>query len=184
VTLLGDVAATLEGRGIAFAVVGAGAMAVRGVIRATLDLDVLVVEPACLEPALWQGLRQAGTDVELRHADAPDPLAGVVRLRRGDAEQVDVLVGRGAWQAQLIARASLHDLGETRVPVATTPDLILLKLYAGGPQDAWDVLELLSGDEADAVTAEVDRRVTALPAEARGLWARLREEHGGRRHGT
>jgi hypothetical protein len=35
------------------------------------------------------------------------------------------------------------------VPVATAGDLIALKLYAGGPQDAWDVEHLLqTGDRA------------------------------------
>ena len=53
--------------------------------------------------------------------------------------------------------------------------LILLKLHAGGPKDAWDVRSLLetSEDEA-ALCAEVERGVATLGREASTLWARLR----------
>ena len=60
------------------------------------------------------------------------------------------------------------------VPVASRPDLILLKLYAGGPQDAWDIEQLLACEERSAVIREVERHLEALPEECRALWARLR----------
>lgn len=62
-----------------------------------------------------------------------------------------------------------------RVPVATVSDLILLKLYAGGPQDAWDIEQLLeiAADRAD-LEARAEAQLDALPAESRRLWSRIR----------
>lgn len=48
---------------------------------------------------------------------------------------------------------------------AVPADLILLKLYAGGSQDAWDIEQLLTGPERAAVTAEIEATLGALPAE-------------------
>jgi hypothetical protein len=67
-----------------------------------------------------------------------------------------------------------HALAGARVPVASRADLVLLKLYAGGPQDAWDVAELMIGDEDSAVAREVEQHLPTLPPECRALWARIR----------
>jgi NADH:ubiquinone oxidoreductase subunit F (NADH-binding) len=45
----------------------------------------------------------------------------------------------------------------------------LLKLYAGGPQDAWDVEQLLSGGERSMLVTAV----AAAPDAARGFAAGL-----------
>ena len=52
----------------------------------------------------------------------------------------------------------------------------MLKLFAGGPKDAWDIRALLeSHEDAKAIQADVDRMVTRLPAEGLILWERLRD---------
>jgi hypothetical protein len=58
--------------------------------------------------------------------------------------------------------------------VARPPDLILLKLYAGGPQDAWDIEQLITGPGASSLIDEVEHRLEALPEPCRQLWARIR----------
>jgi hypothetical protein len=61
------------------------------------------------------------------------------------------------------------------VPVASLPDLILLKLYAGGSQDAWDVDQSLATiDVTGDAARDVEQRPAALPADARRLWRRIR----------
>ena len=54
------VVALLRERRIPFAVVGAAALAVHGVSRATRDIDVLVTDPACLVESTWATLRRDG----------------------------------------------------------------------------------------------------------------------------
>jgi hypothetical protein len=59
------------------------------------------------------------------------------------------------------------------LPVATAADLIVLKLYATAPQDAWDVEQLLRSGDGAALIAQVERVLPALPSDSGGLWARI-----------
>jgi len=74
----------------------------------------------------------------------------------------------------VLARAVETEIGSVRVPVARAADLILLKLYAGGHQDKWDIEQLLTGPDRERLVAAVDHEVDALPADSRRLWARIR----------
>ena len=59
--------------------------------------------------------------------------------------------------------------------MARPSGLVLLKLYAGGPKDAWDVRSLLESHErAEAIRMEVDGMVSRLPPECSNLWGSLR----------
>jgi hypothetical protein len=178
-SLLAEVIGVLVDRGIPHAVIGAAALAAHGVSRATADLDLLAIDVACLDDTVWQPLRRSGASVEVRRGDATDPLAGVVRIRsQGDAT-VDLVVGRGGWQTGTLDRARPTRLGDVTLPVVTAPDLVLLKLYAGGPQDAWDVDQLLDVDAS--IGAAVERQIGALPRDAAELWRRICEQRGERR---
>lgn len=157
-----------------FAVVGAAALAVHGVSRSTRDLDLLTVAAECLNPEFWDPLRRAGADVRIRAGDRDDPLAGVVRITRPGEHPLDLVVGRGGWQAAIADRAREVAIEGVTVPVARPADLVLLKLYAGGPQDAWDVEQLLAGPDREGLVAEVEAALPALPADSRALWARIR----------
>jgi hypothetical protein len=167
--LFDEVCARLDAASVPYALVGAAAMGVNGVARSTLDLDVLTLDPVVLEAAFWKGL--PGT-VRARRGDAEDPLAGAVRLESPDAYPVDVIVGRFAWQSRIVERAERLPVGRGRVPVVGAADLVLLKLFAGGAQDAWDVQQLLQVHRGAA--AEVEARLPELPPEAAALWARVR----------
>jgi hypothetical protein len=59
------------------------------------------------------------------------------------------------------------------VPVVTATDLILLKLYAGGPQDAWDIEQLLSSGDRSMLVAAVEAALPILPEDSRRVWARI-----------
>jgi len=148
-------------------------MAVHGVSRSTRDVDLLVVDPECLSPATWEALEREGIAASIRRGDAADPLAGAVRLTGPGQAMLDIIVGRSAWQARVLERASASKIEGISVPVATAADLILLKLYAGGPQDAWDVEQLLVGPGRAALVAEVAAMLGTLPEDSRRLWARI-----------
>lgn len=171
-TLLERTHRHLARQGVAHAVIGAAALAAHGVSRSTLDIDLLVHGRRCLRPALWRGLDEDGVLVEIRTGDAEDPLAGVVRLESPGDRPIDVIVGRSPWQRGVIARAAPVRLGRANVPIARAADLVLLKLYAGGPQDRWDIAQLLAGDAA--IVADVERELVKLPSRCRRLWSDLR----------
>jgi hypothetical protein len=91
-----------------------------------------------------------------------------------DSESVDLVLGRHEWQQAIIERAEDFDGLGVNIPLVRAADLVLLKLYAGGIQDRWDVAQLL-GDPADSViSAEVEQRLGELPAYCRGLWEQIR----------
>jgi hypothetical protein len=57
VSWLGDVVLHLRAHAVPHALIGAGALAVHGVSRATHDVDLLTVERAVLEATFWDPLR-------------------------------------------------------------------------------------------------------------------------------
>jgi hypothetical protein len=171
VTLLEHVAARLSERGVAHALIGAAALAVHGVSRSTLDQDLLVVDLRVLDAGFWEPLA-GGASIDVRKGDSADPLAGVVRISRDGERDVDVVVGRHRWQGEVVSRA--RQTPGSPSPVALASDLILLKLYAGGSQDRWDIEQLLALDATGAIRTLVDAHAEALPARSRGLWSALR----------
>jgi hypothetical protein len=165
--------AVLRDQGIPFAVVGAAAMAVHGVARSTFDLDLLTSDPRPLGRPTWAALERQGVKVDIRVGDLDDPLTGVATFTTAGTTVVDLIIGRGAWQAAIVDRARPHSVEGVVVPVATAGDLIALKLYAGGPQDAWDVEHLLQTGDRAALGAAVEALLPSLPQDARSLWARI-----------
>lgn len=93
--------------------------------------------------------------MDIRLGDSDDPLAGVVRIRRETDRDVDVVVGRHRWQDEALRRAIA--IGGQSFRVVDQADLILLKLYAGGSQDRWDIEQLLALDLTGAATQAVTR---------------------------
>lgn len=174
--LLAEVVRILESQQVPHALIGAAALAVRGVSRSTADVDLLCVDTGVLRREAWSQLVTPGRTLRILKGDADDPLAGSVRIGDG-SDIVDVVVGRHAWEREIIETAEPLSLGDVTVPVVRPAGLVLLKLHAGGAKDAWDVRALLEvSDHAAEIKAEVERVVTRLPADARNLWARLRAE--------
>jgi hypothetical protein len=176
-TLLADVTAILARGEIAHAVIGAAALAVHGVARATADLDLLAIDDRCLDSSLWRELGAHGVEIEIRRGDSDDPLAGVVRINAPGEPSIDLVIGRWRWQSELLARAEPVRLSGVSVPVVSAPDFVLLKLYAGGPQDAWDIDQLLDVDAA--IAERVEELVAALPADAIRIWRQILANRGG-----
>jgi hypothetical protein len=85
------------------------------------------------------------------------------------------VVGRYQWQERAIARATLVTLDDdVAVPVVQARDLVLLKLYAGGPQDSWDIQRLLAAGGSNAtLREEVDADVAVLPRRCIDLWKQI-----------
>jgi hypothetical protein len=176
-SLLGRVSSELARAGISHALIGAAALALHGVSRSTYDLDLLAVERSCLDPESWTQLSRSGIAVEVRRGDLDDPLAGVVRFTAPAERPVDLVVGRAGWQADALARAANQVFAGVDLPVLRAPDLILAKLYAGGPQDAWDVAQLLAAGEEEKLCAEVEKHIGELPTASIDLWRRIRNEN-------
>ena len=77
-------------------------MALHGVSRATADVDLFTVDEKTLHTEPWAEIERKGAKLRLLKGDFEDPLAGSVRLSRTGDRTVDVVVGRYAWQADII----------------------------------------------------------------------------------
>ncbi len=168
------VADLLDKHSIAFAVIGASAMATRGVSRSTFDIDLLTVDARVLSEPFWESIHSEAT-VDVRRGDFDDPLRGVVRILPRSGRSIDVVVGKWKWERAVVERAELVAVGERPLPVVTAADLVLLKLAAGGSKDAWDIGRLL-GVISPQEVGEVDQRLGDLRQDARDLWQRIRRE--------
>lgn len=175
--LLSEVVGLLQQGGAPHALVGAAALAVHGVSRSTLDLDLLTTDRAVLRRAFWSEIAGTGADVEIRTGDISDPLVGVVRLSRGEERPVDVIVGEGQWQERILAAAQPHTVAGVLAPVIDEVGIVLMKLYAGGPQDLWDIQQLLAASpDPDDLARRVTEQLAGLPGRCRSLWGQRRAE--------
>ncbi len=172
-SLLDRVTAILDRAGVPYAVIGAAAMATHGVARSTHHIDLLALAGSCLDRALWAPLANAGVSVSVTRGDAADPLAGVVRFQDSGKRPVDLVVGRHRWQARVLERARPAVVQGSRVPAAQARDLVALKLFAGGAQDAWDIAQLLAGSDRAALIAAVSANIDDLPTHCRSFWERI-----------
>jgi hypothetical protein len=172
VKLIDEVAERLDQAGVPFALIGAGALAVHGISRATLDQDLLATDARVLRAPFWTALN-ASAAVDAQAGDADDPLAGMVRFTRPGDRIVDVVVGRPGWMDDVLHRRIVVPLPGRDLPVVSLPDLILLKLYAGGVQDRWDIAQVLEVADLAAVQPDVESRLSSLPAECGMAWQEL-----------
>lgn len=125
-----------------YALVGGFAVAAWGIPRATRDLDFALVlgdvDPVEVSRELEAVFHPGGPD---------DPLRGVLRAHVSVADQavpVQLVILPGAWTSIIIDGIVPLNVFGCTVPVVSWQALILLKLYAGGPQDLLDAQRILA----------------------------------------
>lgn len=159
--LLLDAVAILAARKIGYAVVGAMAASVHGIVRASMDADAVLSLTIQETATLEREFRAAGFQTELRRGDPDDPISGVLSLTDAYNNRVDLLVGiRGLDPASFSRTVELLFHG-TALRVVGLEDFIAMKIFAGGPQDLVDARAAISaaGDRLNQPLAkELARR--------------------------
>jgi hypothetical protein len=127
-----------------FLVVGAHAMAVHGVPRATGDLDVWVSPAPSNAERVWAALRRFGAPVEQLGVGVEDfQTPGMVVQIGQPPRRIDLLTDvsgldfEDAW-----SNRTMHSIGPCEVPFLGREDLIRNKRASGRPKDIAD-LEVL-----------------------------------------
>jgi predicted nucleotidyltransferase len=136
--LLLDAVEVLLDEQVDYAVVGAMAASVHGVVRASLDADAVLSITTHELGKLQQRFAAAGFTAELRRGDLEDPIAAVLALADGFGNRVDLLVGLRGLEAEAFRRAIDIAFQGTLLRVIGIEDFIAMKLFAGGPQDLAD----------------------------------------------
>lgn len=144
---------------IDYAVIGAMAAAVHGVIRATLDADAVLSITLPKLGTLGKALRSAGFETQLRRGDANDPIPALLLIRDTHGNRVDLLAGLRGLDPQAFARASTVTLEGTELRVIGREDFIAMKCFAGGPQDLADAKWVLKS-QGGPLDVDLLRRAT------------------------
>lgn len=136
--LLLDVASILCSESINYAVIGAMAASVHGLIRASVDADAILFIPVSELGALEQKFKRAHFQTELRHGDAEDPIAALLELTDRHGNRVDLLVGLRGLEAEALSRTIAVPFAGEVLRFIGREDFIAMKVFAGGPQDLAD----------------------------------------------
>jgi hypothetical protein len=137
----------LKHANIPFAVIGATALAVRGLPRMTRDLDVVVLfEDA---HAALAALQAAGFRSLTPIDRTRDPEAMYVFEAPGTGIDVDLLVAAGEPESTVIAEAAEAPVFGTKAPVASVEHLLLMYLYSNEPRHLGDFARIVTSGNAD-----------------------------------
>ncbi|MBM4362918.1 MAG: hypothetical protein FJ104_09580, partial [Deltaproteobacteria bacterium] len=156
---------------VPFCVIGASALAVRGLPRMTRDLDLVVLVDDAV--AAWAALEGCGLEASTPKGTAEDPEAMVVFVDPKSGVEVDLLVAAGDPEATVLDEAPLAVLFGARAPVAELEHLLLLYLYSNQPKHLGDFAAIVQSRRADLGRVErllADIHPEMLPA----LGSRLR----------
>jgi predicted nucleotidyltransferase len=144
--LMADIAGLLEARGIRYAVIGAMAAAVHGVVRASLDADAVVTLHVREAQALRQALVEKGYEATARTGDADDPIPGLLEIKDRHGNRVDLLLGLRGMDPELLNRTRQVRLADATLEIVGREDFIAMKAFAGGPVDLADARAVIDLD--------------------------------------
>ena len=127
-------------------VIGAVALAAYHYVRQTNDIDLGVNADLPTLRALVESLRREGFTAELREPDSADPLGGVIDVT-GPFGLLQIISFAGRFPAVIddaLRTAKLVVRAGSPLRLVPIPQLIALKLYAGGYKSKADIVELLA----------------------------------------
>jgi hypothetical protein len=133
-------------------VIGAAALAVRGLPRMTRDLDVTVLVDDAARAC--EVLQSAGFEAATPIGDETDPEPMVVFVDSKTRIDVDLLIAAGDPEATAIDEAEQALLFGIQAPVASLEHLLLLYLYSNQPKHLGDFAAIVQSGRADLVRAE------------------------------
>jgi hypothetical protein len=131
-----------------YGLIGGLALAAGGVTRATEDIDFAVAAGSGDMPKLASALGG-----QYWPGGGDDPLLGVVNASVATGAStipVQLILLPQRWNEVLVNQVSVVPLYGCAVPVVSWQALVLLKLYAGGPQDLVDAQDLWAVRQPDA----------------------------------
>lgn len=136
--LLLDVVELLVSEKIEYAVVGAMAASVYGVMRASFDADAVLLLTVQQAPDLERKLAKSGFQCQLNRGDFSDPIPALLSLTDVFRNRVDLLIGLRGLESAAFARVVSVPFQGSSLCVISREDFIAMKAFAGGPQDLAD----------------------------------------------
>jgi len=141
--LLLDAVQVLRAENVDYAIIGAMAASIHGVIRASRDADALLSISTSALTGLERSFKKAGFNTELRRGDMSDPISAVLALHDQFENRVDLLVGIRGFDPTAFSRVIEVPFDGESLKFVGLEDFIAMKLFAGGPQDISDAKNAL-----------------------------------------
>lgn len=139
------IAALLLTEGVPVVVIGAVALAAHHYVRFTQDVDLGVDADGKQMIRLVEVLGAAGYDTQFHEPDGEDPLGGVIDVS-GDFGLVQIVNFGGRFPAVIrdaLAGEDIRIRPDGALRIIPIPQLVAMKLYAGGWKSLADIVELL-----------------------------------------
>jgi hypothetical protein len=139
------IARMLAGFNIPVVVIGAVALAAHRYVRFTEDIDLGVIADLAGMRRLVESLREEGYQAELHEPDGDDPLGGVIDVP-GSFGLVQIISFDARFPAAIRDALDGEDIRigpGSMLRIVPIPQLVALKLYAGGWKSHADIVELL-----------------------------------------
>ena len=170
--LLLDVVDILHREKIDYAVIGAFALAVLGVVRATTDVDALLFTTPARLAKLEEQFKRDAFATELRIGEADDPVTGMLVLSDDFRNHVELLGGLRNMDPEIFSRTQEVKFRDATLRIVGREDFIAMKCFAGGPQD---LLDARSAYEAAPGPVDLDLLRTVTRRFGRAAADRLEE---------
>jgi hypothetical protein len=136
--LLLDVVEPLRSEQLDYVVIGAFALSVHGVVRASTDADALIQTSVSRMKQLCRVFENAGFEAELRQGDADDPIPAMLVLSDSHGNRVDLLGGLQGLDPKVFTRGIEVMFRDGTLRFVGREDFIAMKCFAQRPQDLLD----------------------------------------------
>jgi hypothetical protein len=162
--VLADLGRAFGAIGVPWYLFGAQAAILYGAARLSADVDVTVALGDRRAAELVAALDTAGFEARVPEPAVFAETTRVLPVVHGTTRMpADVILAGPGLEERFLARAETRTIEDVVVPVASAPDLVVMKVLAGRPQDLDDTIAVLraQGDGLDAALA----RATLLELE-------------------
>ncbi|MDH3718397.1 MAG: nucleotidyltransferase [Planctomycetota bacterium] len=143
-TTLSRVVDVLSAHGVQYALIGGLGVALRGNVRATQDVDILMHVVQLRLPSVLEAIRDCGCQLDVVAAIREWNDNGMLAVQSPEGVQVDLLKPVIPVFHRIIERASDEAFNQQVVRVADAESLLLLKLLAFRPLDQEDIRGILT----------------------------------------
>lgn len=151
---------------VPFVVIGAVALAAHRYVRFTEDIDLGVIASLAQMRGLQETFLAEGYNAEFHEPDGDDPLAGVIDVS-GPFGLVQIISFEDRFPAVIrdaLAGEDIRISPGSMLRIVPIPQLVALKLYAGGWKSHADIVELLRRNpEVDVESIRETCRKYRLP---------------------
>ena len=153
-------------------IIGGVAASVLGTPRFTADVDIVLLLSVNHLPKLLEVAAELGLVPRIADAEQFARRNRVLLLRHEESGiSVDVSLGMLPFEEEVVARSSVHPIGNIELRLPTPEDLIILKAVAHRPKDLLDISEIFKS-HPDLDRARIERWVQEFAAalEMPELW--------------